>query len=336
MTAPALGWQWLAFEHVWLLPVVLLLALYRAWRRPRLPSAMAPWWLDPALATQEPAVRSWRQRLGWLPAIGETAAVLLAVVALMQPVQVLPLPPRPPGRDLLLCLDTSSSMAAEDLAPGRTRFAVGIELASAFVRARTADRIGFVPFARFADLRCPPTADHEAVVAMLSQLALVPHEGPEDATAVGAAVGTAAAALRRSPAAAKVIVLVTDGEENVATIGARDEIAPLHAAQLCRQAGIRVHTIVVGRGNQQPDGRTVPLDTTAVQQLSRATGGRFFTAGDERALAQVYAAIDALEATAFTVPGTVVQQWFPALLAAAVLLLALARWLATGWLRRLP
>jgi Ca-activated chloride channel homolog len=336
MTSPGLGWQWQAPGYLWLLPLVLLLALWRLRRRPRLPTAMAPWLLDPVLVAAAPSRPSWRQRLRWWPVALETAALLLAVVALMQPVQVLPLPPRPPGRDLLLCLDTSSSMAADDLAPGRTRFAVGIELASAFVRARTDDRIGFVPFARFCDLRCPPTADREAVVAMLAQLALVPSDGPEDATAVGAAVATAAATLRRRPAASKVIVLVTDGEENVAMLGAPDEIAPLHAAQLCRQHGIRVHSIVVGRGNRKPDGRVVPLDTTAVQQLSRATGGRFFTATEERALAQVYAAIDALEATAFTVPGTRVRQWFPLLLAVAVLLLAAARWLATGWLRRLP
>ena len=334
--AEPLGWQWLAPQFWWLLPLVLAAALWRRVRVVRLPTAQAPWRFDPTLAAAVPWPRSLRDRLRWLPWWLETAAALVATAALLQPVQVLPLPPRPPGRDLLLCLDTSSSMLAEDLAPGRTRFAIGIELATAFVRARSSDRLGFVPFARYADLRCPPSADRDAVVELLGQLTPVAQEGPEDATAVGAAIACAAAALERSPAAGRVIVLVTDGEENVAMLGAPDEIPPLHAAQWCKRAGIRVHSIVVGRDSKLPGGRTVPLDTTAVQQLSQITGGRFFTAGDERALAQVYAAIDAIEAVAFTVPGSVQRQWFPWLLAAAVLLLTAARTLASGWLRRLP
>lgn len=312
----------------WLVPLLLAAAVVHRLR--------AGWALLATTGGDERLPRSWRARCAPLPSLCELAALLLFVVALARPHERVPAPPAPPGRDLMLCLDTSSSMAAKDLALGRTRLDVGKEVAAAFVRSRTVDRTGFVAFARYADLRCPVTRDHDAVIDLLGRLALVPREGPEDATAIGAAVATAAAALRRSPAKGKVIVLVTDGEENVATVATPREIAPLHAAQLCAAAGVRVHTIVVGRGNQKPDGRFVALDTAAVQQLAATTGGRFFQAEDAQALAAVWAEIDALEAVAFTAPGTVVREWFPAAIGAALLLLGAARVLALTWLRRLP
>lgn len=322
---------------LWLLPLVALAAWW-AWRRaPRARFAAAPL-LGGAANDAAPAAlpRTWRVRLRALPAVLELLGAALLVVALAAPVQRVPVPPTPPGRDILLCLDVSSSMAADDLRPGRTRLEVGVELATAFVRARSHDRIGCVAFARFADLRCPATSDHGALAETLAALRLVAKDGPEDATAIGAAVGLAATALQRAAAGTKVIVVVTDGEENVATALTPDEIAPLHAAQLCAAAGIRVHGVVVGRGNRKPDGRFVALDTTAVEQLATTTGGRFFAAADAAAFAQVYAAIDALEANAAQPPGVLERPRFALVLAAATVLLAVARALRGTWLRSLP
>jgi Ca-activated chloride channel family protein len=254
---------------------------------------------------------------------------------LAQPVQVRPLPPTPPGRDVMVCLDCSSSMAADDLEAGSTRFAVARRLAAQFVAGRTHDRIGLVTFGRFADLRCPLTADRDALVGILSLATMVEKEGAEDAPAIGAAVGSAAQALLRTSRAGRVVVLVTDGEENVALPGATTEIAPLHVAQWCRQEGIRVHAVVVGAG-AAADGRTASIDTTAVQQLASATGGRLHVARDAQALAAVYAAIDVLEQAPAVSPGTVAVEWFQALLGLGLVLLALARGLAATWLLRLP
>lgn len=308
------------------------LLLVHGWlvrRSPRLPLATAG---GPELRLAR-LPKGWRARLRWLPWFGEALAILALVLALAQPVQRRPKPPEPPGRDLLLCVDRSSSMAADDLQPGRTRLSVGIELLGEFVRLRQHDRLGLVAFARYADLRCPPTGDHTALLELLQGTTMVAKDGPEDATAIGAATALAGAVLRRSPARAKVVVLVTDGEENVAGEGDAQSIAPLHAAQLCAASGVRVHTIVVGRGNQRADGTWAPLDTTAVQQLATTTGGRSFEAQDRQALANVCAAIDELEALPWAPPGVEVQALFPWAIAAGLLALALA-WLGAVWLRR--
>lgn len=323
------GWQWR--EPAWFVLLVLL-PLLVAWRvrsRAGVRFAAAALVRDsrlPALPT------TWRVRAAFVPTALHLVALSVAIAALARPVLQEPLPPERLGHDVLLCIDRSSSMAADDLAPGRTRLQVGVETAASFVEARRDDRVGFVEFARYADLRCPPTLDHAAVAELLGAVAMVSRDGPEDATGIGAAVAAAAAVLERSPSKGKVVVLLTDGEENVATAASPGEIAPLHAAQLCAGLGIRVHTIVLGRGNRKPDGRVVPLDTTAVQQLARSTHGRFFTANDAAALAAVWAEIDSLEAVLFAEPRVRVHEGFAPLLAAALLLAFVAHALARSTL----
>jgi len=267
---------------------------------------------------------TWRQRFATLPIILEVLALACMVAALSRPVIVEVEPPDRLGRDVLLCLDRSSSMAATDLGPARTRLAVARDLGAEFLAGRRDDRLGVVTFARFADLVCPPTADHDAVVELLRRVEIVDPEGPEDATAIGAAVGMAANLLQRSTAPGKVIVLLTDGEENVATFGATDQIAPLHAGQWCRDHGVRVHTIAVGRGDQAAGGAWRALDTTAVQQLAKISGGRFFAASDEGALRAVYRGIDRLEAARYAEPGVRVTEWFALPMLVGLALLAIA------------
>jgi Ca-activated chloride channel family protein len=322
------GFTLAAPAFLWLLPLPFAVLVWRTRKSAGLPFAAAvPW---------APLPPTWRTRLRGLPAGLEVLAWLFLLLALLRPVEVRPAPPLPPGRDLMLCLDCSSSMATDDLGPGSSRFDVARRLAAEFVAGRSHDRVGLVAFARFCDLRCPLTTDRQALAAILGDLELTRKEGPEDATAVGAAVGTAAQALLRTDRAARVVVLVTDGEENVALPGATSEIAPAHAAQLCKQHGIRVHAIVVGTGNRKADGRIEAIDTTAVRQLAAATGGRFFSAGDAQALAQVYAAVDAVETEPAQSRGTVRIEWFPTCVVLALSLLGLVRLLATTWLRRLP
>jgi Ca-activated chloride channel homolog len=327
VTGPELGYTFAAPGWFWCAPLLLAVVGRRVLATPALP------WRRPDAA---PLPRTWRARLAALPLLLEALGTAALLVALARPIERTLAPPAPPGRDLMLVLDISSSMAADDLAPGRTRLVIGKQVAREFVRGRDHDRIGLVTFARFADLRCPLTSDRDALGEILGGLELVAKESPEDATAIGAAVGTAAVALRRTARAQQAIVLVTDGEENVAGPLAPEEVAPLHAAQLCRDAGIRVHGIVVGAGNQKSDGRFVALDTTAVQQLASTTGGKFFTATDAAALASVWAAIDALETAPAVATGIVVRDVFSWAVAAALVLFAVARGLAATLLRRLP
>lgn len=331
MSDPGYGWTLAQPGWLWLAPVLLLGALQRWRRAPRVRFAAAALVAEPPAADMPPLRATWRARTWWLPGACQAAALACVLLAIAAPVERVPAPAPPPARDVMLCLDVSSSMAATDLDPARTRLQVGAELAARFVEARAQDRVGFVAFARYADLRCPLTRDHGAAAELLRSLRLVEKEGPEDATAIGGAVARAAAVLRRSPVPGRVVVVVTDGEENVATAQAPDEIAPLHAAQLCAQAGIRVHTVVVGRGNQKADGSFAALDTTAVQQLAATTGGRFFAAGDAQALAAVYASIDALEAAPVAPPGVRTLARYPWALG-----LALACWLLARGLRVRP
>lgn len=313
------AWQ----EPAWF-ALALGVALAWLWRRrvrPAVRLAAGPWWRR---APEQPALpATWRQRLAALPWWCDVGGALCLVAALARPVELAPAPPTRLGRDVLLCFDRSSSMAANDLDPARSRLEVGKRLALGFVAQRRDDRVGFVTFARYADLGCPPTLDHAAIAQLLDGVGLVEREGPEDATAIGAAVAAAAAVLQRSAASGKVIVLLTDGEENVATAGAVDQIAPLHAGQWCRQLGVRVHTVVLGRGNRKPDGRFAALDTTAVRELAQVTGGRFFTAADAAALRAVYAEIDALEPVRFAEPRVRRSEWFALPLCCGLALLAL-------------
>ena len=322
--AVEIGWQWrapLAFALTLVVAAALALRLRRA--------GGARFAAVALLGRSAPALpRTWRARLAWAPAAVEAAGLLVLVAALARPVVVEAEPPARLGRDVLLCFDRSSSMAAVDLHPTRARLGVARDLAAEFLAGRLDDRLGIVTFARYADLVCPPTADRRAVTELLEAVQLVDADSPEDATAIGAAIGMAANLLQRSDAAGKVIVLLTDGEENVAAFGATDQIAPLHAGQWCRDLGVRVHTIAVGRGEQQADGSWRALDTTAVQQLAKITGGRFFPAADASALAAVYDEINRLEAVQFAEPGVRVTEWF-----AAPILLGLALLYAAHLLR---
>jgi Ca-activated chloride channel family protein len=237
------------------------------------------------------------------------------------------------GVDVMLCLDTSSSMTAADLVAGRTRLEVAREAAARFVERRESDRVGLVAFARYPELRCPPTLDHDALAAILLETAPVPGDGPEDATGIGAAVARGAQVLSGGKARSRVLILLTDGEENVATVGAPGEIAPAHAAQLCERLKVRVYAIVVGgaAGTSSP-----PEGGGEVERLARRTGGAFHEARDAGALDAVYARIDALERS--PVAASVVRledRHLPFLLAAIALLVA-ARLLSATALRVSP
>ena len=306
------------------LALPLLLWLRRRRGEPALPFAPFRFVEDGS----DPLPATWRTRLAWLPLAIGALGFLLLTLALAQPIARVPLPPSRPGIDLMLCLDTSSSMAATDLAPDRTRLHVSKDAAAAFVTARPTDRLGLCCFARFADLRCPPTQDHDALLRMLHDVAMVERDSNEDATGIGTAVARAAQVLRGSQAKSKVIVLLTDGEENVASPQTPQEIAPAQAAQLCAQLGIRAYVIAAGTTRVDAQGRAQPLDTTAVRELAARTGGRFFAAGDAATLTNVYQQIDDLERTALDEARYRIDEQFLWCLVPALSLLLI------GWLLR--
>lgn len=280
--------------------------------------------------------RSWRSVLVPLPLILAALGLLALVVALARPAERERLPLEREGIDIMLCLDTSSSMTADDMDRRRTRLDVARDAATAFIRGRPEDRIGLISFARYPDLRCPLTLDHDALTEILAEVATVHSDGPEDATGIGAAVARAAEVLQGGAERSQVVILLTDGDENVALAGKSNEIPPAHAAQLCRQLDVRVYAVVAGVGRRDPSGALVKLDTKPIERLASRTGGTFHRARDAGAVAAVYERIDQLEKAAFEEPRFGIEDRFLLFLLAGIVLLLLARLLGATVLEVLP
>lgn len=279
---------------------------------------------------------SWRVRCLWIPPFLQVVGLLLLVIAVARPVHRTPLPYETEGMDILLCLDTSSSMTAEDMDEQRTRLDVAQEAASRFIAQRSHDRIGLLCFARYPDLRCPLTLDHKALLSLLDEVVTTDSDSPEDATGIGTAVARAAQVIRYSTSPSKVLILFTDGEENVATDQTPDEIAPVHAGQLCRELGIRVYTIAAGIGAPDAQGEWRKIDTRQVRNLAERTGGKFFEARDAGAVAGVYSNIDQMEKVELKEPRYRIKEYFLPFLATALILLAVSRALRATVLEVLP
>ncbi len=280
--------------------------------------------------------RSLRQRLVALPTLLLLLALTLSVFALARPVKRIPLPVVHAGIDVMLVLDVSSSMRGLDLDPNQNRLQVAVAAAQEFIEARPHDRIGLVRFARYTDLRCPPTLDHAALLQMLEAEQPMEEDAAEDATGIGAAVALAAEVLAGADSTSKVVVLLTDGEENVAGRHAPEAIAPLHAGQFGAEVGVRVHAITVGKGRRAEDGSLQPIDTRQVEALAQQTGGRAWTVQDARALRSVYAEIDAMETAPAAEQRFRIVDHYPILIRGALLHALLAVLLALGPLRVRP
>ncbi len=320
-------------DPAWL--ALLLLLPFVLWPRrgaPRLP--FAPLALLEGPGENLPP-RTWRVRLAPVPRGLEAVALALAIFALARPVEREVLPEEREGVDILLVLDVSSSMDARDLDPLNSRLALARSAAARFVAARPEDRIGIVTFARYPDLVSPPTLDRRALADFLERIERVEPDGPEDATGIGTALALAVRLLAGGApvegAPPRVVILLSDGEENVAGPRAPREIAPEAAAQLAARAGVRVHAIAMGLGEPDGAGGWRALDTGGLRRIAHTSGGRFFEAREAGALGDIYDAIDTLETQARAEPRFALHDRF-----APFLLLALALVAAAALLRRGP
>lgn len=254
--------------------------------------------------------RGLRSRTALVPFALETIALLLLIVALARPQRVVKLASSDRfGIDIVIALDASGSMAAEDFRP-RNRFTVARELIAEFIRGRADDRIGLVTFGSRAATRVPITYDRRITEGILDRAELGEHG---NGTAIGHALATAVNRLRTSKTRSRVIILVTDGVNNAGSID------PRVAAQLAARSGIKVYTIGVGSEGPVPlpvkrqnpftgQVETVythirgELDEPTLSAIAESTGGEFFRATDARALSNVLRRIDALEKTRLTAP----------------------------------
>jgi Ca-activated chloride channel homolog len=241
---------------------------------------------------------------GWLRATA-VAAVIIAMASPRTGASVVDIDAE--GIAIMLIVDVSSSMLAEDFEPAN-RLEVAKNTVANFVRARQYDRIGVVAFGGEALTMVPLTIDYGVIYQAVEQMRPAGTPGwLDDGTAIGTAVATATNRLRRAPGESKVIVLLTDGENN------RGEIDPRTAAQAAAAYGIRIHTIGVGSDGvapipvRGPGGRIqyasmpVSIDEPLLREVAAMTGGEYFRARDEDALEAIYRRIDELETTSVQV-----------------------------------
>lgn len=244
------------------------------------------------------------------------------------------------GIDIVLVLDVSASMRAEDFEP-KNRLAVAKDVVADFIRGRTSDRIGMVVFASQAFTQCPLTLDYNVLLQLLDSVEIGMID--ERSTAIGTAIATATNRLRESDADSKVAILLTDGRSNAG------EIDPITAAQAAKAVGVRIYTVGAGT----PEGGRVPiddpvwgrryanvandLDEETLSQIAEITGGRYYRAKTEGMLADVYRKIGELETTKIEVKHfTTYTELAPRFIVAALILLMLELLTSALFIRGLP
>ena len=327
----------ITFAHPWMLMGLLLVP------------AMIGWWLwryrkqEAALqhsniALFEGVKKTLRVRLRWLPYALRVVAVATAVVALARPQSMLSRQEmKVEGIDIVMALDLSGSMLAEDFKPNRLEAAK--KVAADFVEGRKNDRMGLVVFAGEAFTQVPLTIDHHV---LLKQLGNLKSGTMRDGTALGDGLATAINRIKDSEAKSKVIILLTDGVNN------QGSVDPQSAAEIASLYGIRLYTIGVGSLGKAPYpfrdqfGRVhyqnidVEIDEALLRQMSASTNdGQYFRATNRKALEQIFDQIDEMEKSKIDVTQYAqtkdeqgVWLWVAVL---SLLAEALLRW---GWMKK--
>ena len=247
------------------------------------------------LAAQPKSIRIW---LLHVPFVLRIAVITLISIALARPQLTNKWSSQSTeGIDIMMALDISGTMLAEDLRPNRLEAAK--KVASDFVIARPNDQIGLVVFAGESFTQCPLTTDHAVLVNLFKS---VEYGMVEDGTAIGLGLANAVNRMKDSETKSKVIILLTDGSNN------RGDIDPQTAAEIAKTYGIRVYTIGVGSYGQArlpvqtPIGKQYitmdnEFDETTLRSIAETTGGQYFRAKDNTSLKAIYDQIDQMEKT---------------------------------------
>jgi Ca-activated chloride channel family protein len=356
-TADAIAWLARAGWGV-TLGAALLSVPYFVWRMTLGADARVPRLQVPTVAALAAGPRGWRTPLRDVPGMLRGAALILAVLALGRPQSVLRGETQEErGIDIVLVLDLSGSMSAVmdapagDLVPGyagqgphhrATRVDVAKDVLIDFVRRRRTDRIGVVVFAKQAFVLSPPTLDYGLITELVSKIELGVIESSK--TAIGDAVGTAVARMRRSGARSKAVVLLTDGDSNEGVI------SPEYSAHLAQKEGVRIYTVQIGNGDYvdvqrgtdlfgQPiyQRERFPVNPELLGKMAHDTAGEAFIATDKSGLEQsMHSILDHLEKTRFEAQASTMEDLFPLLLVPAALLVALEAVARLVVVRRFP
>lgn len=289
------NWEVYARPHfLYLLLLIPLVIVYAWWKAkkdiPVLKSAFK--------GTLNPSI--WSNLLPYIPATFLSLSIFFAAFALALPQDSKSWEEeKTKGIDIVISMDVSGSMLARDFKPNRLEAAKVI--ANEFVLSRPNDRFGLVVFAGESFTQCPITIDHKRITELLDQIKM---GILKDGTAIGNGLATAVKRLKDSEAMSKVIILLTDGENNAG------EIAPETVANLAQKFGIKVYTIGVGKKGkaEMPVGynffgelvyQEVPvnIDEDLMRSIAKKTGGKYFRATNNQSLRDIYNEIDTLEKT---------------------------------------
>jgi len=241
------------------------------------------------------------------------------------------------GIDIMIALDISGSMLAEDFRPNRLEASKSV--ANEFILSRPNDNIGLVLFAAKSFTQCPLTTDHAVLINLFNS---INYGMIEDGTAIGLGLANAVARLKESKAKSKVVILLTDGDNN------RGDIAPVSAGELAQAMGIRVYTIGVGSHGMVNIPIQTPLgmqyqqiesafDERPLKEIAEMTGGQYFRATNNEKLRSIYAEIDQMEKTKINVReySKKYEEYFLFALAALVMLIAEVL-IRNVYLRKIP
>lgn len=289
-------------------------------------------------AFEVPRMTTYKVYLRHLPFVLRMIAIALIIVILARPQSTNSWQnSTTEGIDIMMVLDISTSMLAEDLKPNRLEAAK--DVAASFINGRPNDNIGLVLFAGESFTQCPLTTDHTVLLNLFKDI----HVGMiQDRTAIGLGLANAVSRIKDSQAKSKVIILLTDGSNNAG------EIAPVTAAEIARTFGIRVYTIGVGTKGMAPypfqtaigvqyQNIEVDIDEPTLQQIAATTGGQYFRATNNRNLKEIYSEIDQLEKTKISVQEySKKQEEYKTIAIAAFLLLLLEILLRYTLLKKIP
>ena len=280
-----------------------------------------------------------RTRLRVLPTVFRVCGLTLAILAMARPQDRNVVQERfAEGVDIMMVLDTSTSMRAEDFRPNR--FEAAKAVGTEFIQGRTSDRVGLIVFAANAYTQAPLTLDYSFLEQMLAEVEV---GVIEDGTAIGTALAMAVNRLKDTEAKSKVVILLTDGQNN------RGELSPETAAEVAKTIGVRVYAIGVGQHGEAPfvvdhpfagrQRRMVPveIDEEMLQAVADMTGGQYFRATNNRALRDIYDQIGELEKTKIEERiYTDYEERYASLLFPGLALLFLEILLSTTLFRRFP
>jgi len=292
----------MVFANPTYLYLLLLLIPLAGWYIWKLRKSQASLQVSSSQAFEAPEATSYKVYLRHVPFILRMAAIALLIVVLARPQSTNSWQnSSTEGIDIMLVMDISSSMLAEDLKPNRLE--ASKDVAASFINGRPNDNIGLVVFSGESFTQCPLTTDHTVLLNLFKDI----HCGMiNDGTAIGLGLANAVSRIKDSQAISKVIILLTDGENNMG------EIAPITAAEIARTFGIRVYTIGVGTKGEAPypfqtafgvkyQNIPVDIDEPTLKQIASTTGGQYFRATDNSSLKGIYAEIDKMEKTKISV-----------------------------------